>query len=654
MSASLGSAVLDLTVDGSGLEEGMGEAEQTTQSRMGRIGGTVAKGAKIAGAAVAGMGAAAIGGAFKVADYGDELDKTSSKLGINTDFLQDAHHWASQNGLSAQSMERGVGRLNQRVGRAIDGNEKYAQAFDDVGVSLKDAQGNTRDTEDVMRDTIDALQDIEDPAQRSAAASEIFGTKMARDLMPALEDGSLSLEDATAAMDEHGRMSEEQVAKSAEFSDAWDNIKTAGMGLLREGLTPVMSFLADRVFPVIQEHIIPALQQFGEWLGPKLQAAAEVVSAFFEERVLPAFMKLAQWWAENGPAIMERAQALWDGLGAAFEAIGEIWNRVVGFFQSGGDDTNELWAQMREVAATVWELISTLIGSAVDWIRDAIDGFVTAAQWIWDNFGDTITSVAETVWGHIQNVIDGALSIIQGILDTVMGLITGDWQRAWDGILSILEGLWTIIRSTVESAISVVWDLIQAGLDLVRDLWDTVWSWVAEKAAEILANVISTVSSGIDDVVQFFRDLPGTIRGMVSDAGRWLLDAGKNIIGGLIDGIESMIGRVRDTISDVASTVRDALPFSPAKYGPLSGSGSPDLAGEKIAEMLAGGLDDGSRDVTASMHRMVDFDIGRHGAGGPGSVGGITVYLGDREITDIVGVEIDGKFAPAGRVARSR
>lgn len=47
------------------------------------FGGRIAKAAKVGTAAVAAAGAAAAAGAFKVAAYGDELDKSSSKLGVH-------------------------------------------------------------------------------------------------------------------------------------------------------------------------------------------------------------------------------------------------------------------------------------------------------------------------------------------------------------------------------------------------------------------------------------------------------------------------------------------------------------------------------------------------------------------------------------------
>jgi hypothetical protein len=90
----------------------------------------------------------------------------------------------------------------------------------------------------------------------------------------------------------------------------------------------------------------------------------------------------------------------------------------------------------------------------------------------------------------------------------------------------------------------------------------------------------------------------------VSNAGQWLVQAGRNVIQGLINGIRSMFGSVGSAMSGIASTIRSFLPFSPAKQGPLSGSGSPDIAGRKVASMFASGIRLGSHEVSAAAYGM--------------------------------------------------
>ncbi|PJH58700.1 hypothetical protein CVR97_28375, partial [Salmonella enterica subsp. enterica serovar Typhimurium] len=96
---------------------------------------TAAKGAGIAAGAIAGLGTAAFAATEKVASSLDDINKASDRLGVTTDAFQEMSYWAEQNGIAAEQMEKGVGRLNQRMGLAAEGNEKYSSALEQLGVT---------------------------------------------------------------------------------------------------------------------------------------------------------------------------------------------------------------------------------------------------------------------------------------------------------------------------------------------------------------------------------------------------------------------------------------------------------------------------------------------------------------------------------------
>ena len=93
-----------------------------------------------------------------------------------------------------------------------------------------------------------------------------------------------------------------------------------------------------------------------------------------------------------------------------------------------------------------------------------------------------------------------------------------------------------------------------------------------------------------NEAIAFIQSVPDRIKTAFSDAGTWLIQAGKNLIQGLIDGARSMFPNLRQMAKDAAQAVRDFLPFSPAKMGPLSGSGDTMFAGQKIIQRLAAGI----------------------------------------------------------------
>ena len=89
----------------------------------------VAKKGALIGTAVVGAAAAAggalLGMSSKAAGVADNVDKASKRMGVSAEAYQEMDYWASQNGLSQANLEKAVGRLNQRMGEAANGNEKY-------------------------------------------------------------------------------------------------------------------------------------------------------------------------------------------------------------------------------------------------------------------------------------------------------------------------------------------------------------------------------------------------------------------------------------------------------------------------------------------------------------------------------------------------
>lgn len=455
---------LSLLADDKQFQTGLGKAE----SRMSKFGGALKTTGKVVagvGAAAVGLGVAAFGAASKLASSADKIAKTSAKLGVSTDAYQEMAYWASQNGLAQDQLDRSVGRLNQRIGRAIDGNDKYAAAFEGLGVSLTDTNGQLRDTEHVMADTVARLSEIEDPALRSAAASEVFGTKMARDLMPALEDGALSLEDAAAKAHELGIvLDEDAVAAGEKFSDSVDNIKRALGGMLTTALTPLVGFFADRVLPVIETKVIPAMQAFGQIAGPWLSDRLDSLVAFmrnpvmpilrtlydrfmtevlpalqrfgafvtgtviptvrelaamFVARALPAIRSLSEFFTGTlVPAIRSIVVPVIEGLRRAWQSITD----AIGDRNGGtGEGLSKLLALLRTVAEFVGTYVAPVVGQvlggAFQVLGQIIGGLIRVVDRLLGGLGRVIDAgsrAVDTVKGLGGRVADGARSLIPG------------------------------------------------------------------------------------------------------------------------------------------------------------------------------------------------------------------------------------------------
>lgn len=116
----------------------------------------------------------------------------------------------------------------------------------------------------------------------------------------------------------------------------------------------------------------------------------------------------------------------------------------------------------------------------------------------------------------------------------------------------------------------------------------------------------SAVTSGFQAVLSTVRSLPASIRSVFSNAGSLLVNAGRNIIQGLTRGIRNAIGGAVDAVRGGVQRIRNLLPFSPAKDGPLSGSGYTLFSGQALMGDFGKGISQSSAGAVAAARSVTD------------------------------------------------
>lgn len=122
-----------------------------------------------------------------------------------------------------------------------------------------------------------------------------------------------------------------------------------------------------------------------------------------------------------------------------------------------------------------------------------------------------------------------------------------------------------------------------------RDVFKSVKGFVFD-AAVAVANFGARIGTFVTDAIAKVKELGTKAKDAVKNFGTLLFDAGRNVVQGLIDGIKNKFGALTTAASSMAGIIRNFLPFSPAKMGPLSGSGNPFHSGQVIAGDLASGM----------------------------------------------------------------
>ena len=228
-----------------------------------------------AGATLAGLGAigtSAVSEADNIATLATQYDMTATAL-------QRFNYIALQTDTDAEVLYKAFVKMRAGAAELATGGTSVAStALAKLGLDLQSFDNS----EDQFYGIITALADMEDKTQMVAIANDIFGEKLANNILPLIYSGSGAIKEYAKEFENLGALSDEQVASLAEFDNVMNTINTklANTKLqLGQALLPVMEKVAD----VLDESVIPVLQDFSEWfsnLSPDTQSAIIAILGF--------------------------------------------------------------------------------------------------------------------------------------------------------------------------------------------------------------------------------------------------------------------------------------------------------------------------------------------------------------------------------------
>lgn len=397
----------------------------------------------------------------------------------------------------------------------------------------------------------------------------------------------------------------DSAAGSAQIAAAnWENAKAA----LGESLLPVMSAVATKAAEVagfIQQNSTAFTVMAGVIAGVAAailvaQGASMAYSVVLGIQAAATGAGTAAITANNialgayavWTGIVRTATAVWTGvqwaLNAALSAnpialvviaiaalvagIIWAWNNVAWF----RDGIIAAWEWIKSVSVTVWTAVSqffvTVWNNIVTWVMEKINLFVQANIIAWNFIKTTISNV----WN----------AIVSWVVAKVTGFITGI-INAWNTIKNTTVAVYNLIKAAIMNAFIKIVTTVANKVNEAKTKVQIAWDMIRAKTLAIFVAVVSTVREKIGNVVSTVKDLPNRAKAALGNLGSLLKGSGRALIQGFVNGIKGMIGTVTSTASNLVSKVRDFFPFSPAKKGPLSGSGYTDTSGRRLAEDFA-------------------------------------------------------------------
>ena len=376
------------------------------------------------------------------------------------------------------------------------------------------------------------------------------------------------------------------------------------VGRLAEGLGPVLTRAIDGLAPALTE-LEPGLMAIIEGLGEGVDAlvssgALDSMGTALSDiltAVSPLLPVLGELAGTLGIALADALTAIAPGLEILAtelaETIGPLLPELSESFGELVEAIAPLIPPLVEALVPALDLlppiIELLIANFEEWARviaDLTPALTVLIEWL-GVFISWIIRVVAWVLRLLESWLRWAGEFSQTARDTLreVGERIGEFIRNartnFANFLERVRSIWTSIRIAISSAASAARDAVIAAF----------------------RRLVSGASERVRALVTVARAIPTLFRTAVAGFGSLLYSAGRNVVQGLINGVRSMLGSLRAQMSSVAGTVRGALPFSPAKYGPLRDN-PPDVAGETIGRMVADGLERSRRIVAGAAGDM--------------------------------------------------
>lgn len=347
-----------------------------------------------AGAAAGGL----LANAFAASAQADEYNTLARNTGLTVEELQKMKYASDFVDVSFESMTGSMSKLVKNMANGSD-------AFETLGVSITDSDGNMRSATDVWYDSLKALSEVSNETERDALAMDLFG-KSAMDLSGIVDDGGAALQAYGQQAEDAGLiLSGETMQAANQLNDQVDTLKaTATQAALEAGAA-----LATTLAPAV-------------------------------EKIVTGISKLATWFGNlSGPAQAAILAVL--GLVAAISPVLGIISAITGAAAALNVAVLPLVGTVAAVVAGIallvaagvalyqnWDTVVAWAGTLRDNVVNAFNTLKDNAVNAFNNLKDSVVSVFENIKSTISEKIEGAKKIVTDAVEKIKGVFNFSWS----------------------------------------------------------------------------------------------------------------------------------------------------------------------------------------------------------------------------------
>lgn len=477
-----------------------GSALDGLKDKLSSFGSGLASAAKAAAAGLAAVTAAAgamvgavVKGVSSVAEYGDNIDKMSQKLGMSAEAYQEWDFIMQHCGTSIESMQSSMKTLASAA-------EKGNKAFSQLGMSQDEIAGMSQ--EDLFSATIAALQNVSDETERTYLAGQLLG-RGATELGPLLNTSAQDVEAMRQQVHELGGvMSNESVAASAAFQDSLQNLQTGIQGLGRGALADFLPAVTE-----VMDGLTALISGNSSGLALVSQGLEDFTANL--SSVIPTLL-------ETGSEIVQSL------LGAITENLPQVIESGAGVLM---EFVNGVVRMLPQIAGTALELITTLASGIAGALPELVPTVV-----------DVVLQIVETLTdpNNLSNLIDAALEIIVSLAEGLINALPKLAERVPEIIVNIVTTLANNLPKITESALKIITTLAQGLIQAIPELVKSV--------PKLVTAIVDGFKSYNSKILDIGKNIVSGVWQGIQNMGSWIKEKVSGFFSGIVDSVKGVLG----------------------------------------------------------------------------------------------------------------
>jgi len=352
----------------------------------------------------------------------DDIGKLADSVNVSTTFLQQYQFAAEQSGISTEGFTKALRFFAKGVGEATMGTGLAKRAFEEMGISLEDASGQTKSTEDLFKEFFHTLESIQDPLQRSGLLAQVFGSRVGIQMANLIKSGAMAMDDLAESAT--GIIDEETIRNAEAFNDTMNRLKRQVLVPLQSAFVNTSKAILDfaeamgLIKPDLFTKSLDELNTSLDEQNAKLEKNKKLVERFGE---IPQYTRPLE-------AAKEQKALLEDAIAKREKQI-EIEKRLQATQTEGVTTQENINNSIKESILITKDFADTVEGQ----LTNAFKSFFDIASQQFLDFKDLATSIARAVINELINVfiIQKAVGMVKGKIGDIQSAI--EYNRLSDG-----------------------------------------------------------------------------------------------------------------------------------------------------------------------------------------------------------------------------